>query len=140
VGPEAGRAEELSLILRSNSEHNAVMSDENQGPSRPLVGIVSLGFLAGAVVMWWWDPSGQWAEGAFGTMIRVGVVIGCLWLALPGRFGSRAGTKISPGLFVIVIASVAVICWRPRLVLLVIPLLGVISFVAVVLKPRTTQR
>jgi hypothetical protein len=128
------------LILRPNCEHNAGMRDENQGPSRPLVGFVSLGFLAGAVFMWWWDPAGQWAEGAFGTMIRVGVLIGCLWLALPGRFGSRAGTKISPSLFVIVIAAVAVVCWRPRLVLMVIPLLGVISFVAVVLKPRSTQR
>ena len=55
-------------------------------------------------------------------------------------FVSRAGTKISPSLFVIVIAAVAVVCWRPRLVLMVIPLLGVISFVAVVLKPRSTQR
>ena len=128
------------MILWAISEHNDGMTDENQGPSRPLVGIVSLGFLAGAVVVWWVDPSGQWAEGAFGTMIRVGVVVGCLWLALPGRFGSRAGTKISPSLFVIVIAAVAVICWRPRLVLLVIPLLAAISFVAVVLKPRSTQR
>ena len=116
------------------------MMDENQGPSRPLVGIVAVGFLAGAVAVWWADLDGQWAKGAIGTMIRIGVVIGCLWLALPGRFGSTAGTKISLKLFFIVIIGVGVICWRPRMVLYVIPLLGAISFIAVVLKPRTTQR
>lgn len=116
------------------------MTDEYQGPSRLLVGIMALGFLAGAAVVWWVDPEGQWAKGAIGGMVRLGVVIGCLWLALPGRFGSVVGTKITMKLFFVVFAAVAVICWRPRLVLLVIPLLGVIGFIAVVLKPRTTQR
>ncbi len=116
------------------------MTDEHQGPSRPLVGFMSLAFLAGAAVVWWVDPDGHWAEGAIGTMIRVGVVVGCFWFALPGRFGSAVGTKITPKLFVTIFIAVAVVCWRPRLVLLVIPLLGVIGFIAVVLKPRTTQR
>ena len=116
------------------------MTGESQGPSRPLVGVVSLAFLLGAACVWWVDPGGQWAEGAIGAMVRVGVVIGCLWLALPGRFGSAAGTKISLKLYFIVIAGVAVNCWRPRMVLLVIPLLGLIGFISVVIKPRTTQR
>ena len=116
------------------------MTDENQGPNRPLVGVVAVVFLVGAAAVWWADPAGQWADGAIGTMIRVGVVIGCLWLALPGRFGSAIGTKVSPKLFFVVIAAVSVICWRPRMALLVIPLLGVIGFIAVMLKPRTTQR
>jgi len=130
----------VSLTDGTASDHSAVMTEENRGPNRPLVGFVSLGFLLGAILVWWWDPAGHWAEGAIGGMIRIGVVVGCLWLALPGRFGTAAGTKVSPKLFWVVIAAVAVVCWRPRLVLVVIPLLGAISFLAVVLKPRVSQR
>ena len=45
------------------------MSENNQGPSRPLVGLVALGFLAAAVAVWWIDPDGQWAEGAKGCLL-----------------------------------------------------------------------
>ena len=120
--------------------HNAAMSENNQGPSRPLVGLVALGFLAAAVAVWWIDPDGQWAEGAKGGMVRIGVVFVCLWLALPGRFGSTPGTKITLKLFFIVIGIMAALAFRPKLFMVLLPFLGVITFIAVLFKPRTTQR
>jgi len=130
----------LSLIPRGISEHNARMGEKNRGPSRSLVGLVALGFLAAAAAVWWFDPEGQWAEGAKGGMIRIGVVFVCLWLALPGRFGSTPGTKITLKLFFIVVGVMAAFAWKPKVFLMLLPFLGVITFIAVVFKPRTTQR
>ncbi len=127
------------MIAGGVAEHNVAMTEPSGGPNRTLVGLVAIAFLVGALGVWWWDPSGHWAEGAIGGLVRIGVVIGCLWLALPGRFGSAPGTKISMKLFLGVMLVVAVICWRPRAVLIIIPLLGVIGFIAVVLKPRATR-
>jgi hypothetical protein len=128
------------LIQIVISEHNGRMSSENQAANRPLVGVLSLGCLVAAGVLWWQDPDWGGAEGAIGALIRVGIVMGVLWFALPGRLGTPIGSKISPKVFVFTLGGIALVAARPRIIVMLIPLLAVLGIAALILKPRSSQR
>ncbi len=116
------------------------MSSENQAANRPLVGVLSLGCLVSAGVLWWQGSQWGGTEGAIGALTRVGIVMGVLWFALPGRLGTPLGSKISPRVFFFTLGGIALIGAKPRIVFMMIPLLGVLGFVALILKPRSSQR
>ena len=116
------------------------MASQTSQVNRPLVGVVSLACFTGAAVVWWQFDDRPWSTAAVGSLTRIGLVMAALWLALPGRFGAIAGAKLSPKVFMFVLAGVALVAARPRTLLFMLPLLAVLGFFALVIRPRSTQR
>lgn len=110
--------------------HNALMSQEQITISRPLVGVLTLVCFAAALVIWLTNPAEEmWLAG----FVRVGLVMGALWLALPSRTRPAAWANVSPGMFVLIIVGVLLLPRYPRLL---IPLFIVLLVVGFVLRPR----
>ena len=97
---------------------------------RRLIGWLALVGLLGGAVCCAWAKSLQ--DGTGGSLLRVGFVLGALWLALPGQF--VAGTKsfsIWQGLAFLLVMLVVV--RRPWVVIPVLMILGALSLFA---RPR----
>lgn len=67
---------------------------------------------------------------AIASMTRVGAVLAAIWLAWDSL--RRPARWLPPGLAMIGVAAIIAIAVQPRLMLAVIPLMGVIGVVAVV--------
>ena len=85
--------------------------------NRTLLGILALGCLGSGIAM---VASGQGGEVA-GGLIKVGSVLGALWLALPSITGILARTP--KWLLTAAVIGMIVCVIRPQLLLLVVPLL-----------------
>ena len=94
--------------------------------TRPLLGLCALGLLIAGVVMiatpGWQDAAANYA----GVFIRVGLVLGALWLALPQIYGFFANTPrwllIGGGIGI----AVAAINWQ--LLLFIVPAVAALWF------------
>ncbi|MGD9855762.1 MAG: hypothetical protein AB7U20_12525 [Planctomycetaceae bacterium] len=110
------------------------MSDRSVPVNRTLVGVIAAACLcAGLVIMVVESPSNMWCA----AFLRVGLVCGAFWLALPGRGREAAWANVSPQLILGVLLAALVFVSRPRIfVILLIPL-AVIGFF---LRPRGRAR
>ena len=76
---------------------------------------------------------------ASAAMLRIGLVLGMLWLAWPSL--KRPAQWLPPGIALLVVLSLVVIAAQPRLILVVIPVAGgLISFGAVVRAFRNSNQ
>jgi len=102
--------------------------------SRPLVGILALLCLGGGLVLLLWDTS---TAPLGGTLLRVGVLLGALWLALPLRKSTTAAARFSPFVLVAVLAGLMLIVRRPAAI---IPSLVLVAVLGLLLRPWRSWR
>lgn len=107
------------------------MSQEKIEISRPMVGFLTIAcFVAAPVVHWQWPAEELW----FAGFIRVGLLMGALWLALPTRTRPAAWANVSPATFVGLIVAVILLPRYPRLI---VPGVGILLACHLFLKPKS---
>jgi hypothetical protein len=94
--------------------------------NRTALGLIALSLLVvGALAAWRGPPDGS-AAGFAGGCIRVGLVLGALWLALPqitGFFTRAPRWLLTASAIAVVVCAV-----KPILLVFVVPLLGLLWF------------
>ena len=75
-------------------------------------------------------------EGLDAALLRTGVLLGALWLALPSRKREAAWANVSPVAFVAILVAAVAFVARPRLLLIAIPVAIALGVVSVFLRPR----
>lgn len=113
--------------------------DQKVTINRTLVGSLALAFLVGFVIASAKDESDSTTL-AQSICMRVGVVLGALWLALPkdGTLGRWAEVSIAK-LLIIILALIAVVR-TPQRFLRFLPILLAVAAIGRYLKPRDKVR
>lgn len=102
--------------------------------NRALVGAISLVLLAAAAILSLMDTQEMWA----GACLKVGLVMGAFWLALPSFTRNPELGRVSLATLIGALA-VALIIGRTRVPLkIVLPTLGAFVFAVRILGPRRT--
>lgn len=110
------------------------MSNSAPLVNRPLVGLLAIVCVATGVLVVGFDSfENPWA----GSLIRVGVVLAVLWMALPTSTRRAAWTGMSPW---ITVAVVAIALFAVRRPLVFFPAAAAIILAVLVLKPRNGAR
>ncbi len=94
---------------------------------RPTVGVLALALLVISIALRIWYPSDTATADA---CLRPALVFGLLWLALPQM------RQLPRWMTVAVAVAALVVLWRPKALLLVLPILAAMW----VLRPRRTKR
>jgi hypothetical protein len=97
--------------------------------NRPLIGVAALGCLLAAGGVWLLAPDHDAALAAF---LRVGLVMGALWLALPSTGESVAWAKIAP----ILAGSVVLIVISRKAFLFLLPAVLFLAVVFAIVLPK----
>lgn len=93
---------------------------------RPTVGIIAAGLLITWVTLGIWPPAWEGVAALQGACLRIGLVMGAFWIALPQL-------RPLPGWLVTLAAVLAVlIAWQPKRLIFLAPLVIVLWF----LRPR----
>lgn len=101
--------------------------------SRTMVGVLTIGcFVLAGVVKMVWPSDAMW----FAGFIRVGLVMGALWLALPTKTRPAAWANVSPATFVGLLVGAVLLPRYPRVVVVSGIILLALNFV---LKPRGSR-
>jgi hypothetical protein len=108
---------------------------ETQVPvNRTLVGVLSLVcVIAGGVIGWVDSIENVWC----GSFVRVGLLLGAFWVALPGRNREAAWANVSPWTLVIALGTAVVFVRRPRIFFAILVLVVIAAFV---IRPRPRRR
>jgi hypothetical protein len=106
-----------------------MISEEELRSKRVYVGILAIGFLIAGLVVFAAHPD---REGVQGALLRVGVLLGAFWLALPTKTRPAAWSKVSP---LTIGIAVAVAAFLPRL-RYVLPLVAAVAAIAWYTRPR----
>ncbi|QDS92297.1 hypothetical protein FF011L_10390 [Roseimaritima multifibrata] len=103
------------------------------GWRRPLILVLSIVLLAvGAFVRATTDESsGHWNFGT-GTLLRLGLTFGALWLAWPSL--QRPASWLPAGMPFLMLVGVGVIAAQPRLVVAVVPAIGLLFALSVAVR------
>lgn len=113
-----------------------VMTASSAPPSefkRSRIGWAALACLLSAAGLWWLAP-GQ--EGVMAGLLRIGIVLGCLWLALPATGGSLAWNKIIP----VIIGLAVLVAVSRRAFLFLLPGIVLLGILLALLRPRKKHR
>ncbi len=106
------------------------MSQQQVPVNRTLVGVLAIVcVVAGAVVGYVDSIENVWC----GSFIRVGVLLGTLWVALPSRTREAAWANVSPWTLVAALGAALVFVRRPKIFFAIILLVIVAT---VIIKPR----
>jgi hypothetical protein len=97
---------------------------------RHLIGILGLVLLLGVLTTWNWEPEGAWAASVKSACWRLGPLLVMLWFALPEL------ERMPRWLWMPVGAAFVLVALRPRLALVLIPLIALLA----VLRPRFGRR
>lgn len=96
---------------------------------RAVLGVISLALIAwGVADMVWWDTAGGGTTG--GVLLRAGLVLGAIWLALPGL------RRVPRNVLIWAAGVAALLVARPRLLLIGLPAAIVL---AVLTGPRRSR-
>ncbi|HEY2251363.1 MAG TPA: hypothetical protein VGH74_09895 [Planctomycetaceae bacterium] len=114
------------------------MNDSPLAVRKLIVGIIALGCLATAAGLWIFadDPI---RNPVVSVTMRLGIMLGALWLALPRQGESLAWEKCLPAV-VAVITVLAFVRGSWRVLIYAIPAAIVVGIAAVFLRPRPKRR
>jgi hypothetical protein len=114
------------------------MTSHTAQVNRIAIGLLSLGCLAGAIVMMPWATDSSSLALLQGGLARGGLLCGALWLALPGRHQEAAWANLSPktvgGLLLAVLLTMRI----PLRIL--IPAIATVGVLIILLRPRPKKR
>jgi hypothetical protein len=100
---------------------------------RTLVGLIALGCLSAAATIGVVD---SWENLWCAAFVRVGLLMGAFWLALPSRRREAAWANVSPYTIVAALVAVFIVArWRSAL-----PVVIGVGALALVLRPRQRRR
>lgn len=109
------------------------MADRQVAVNRTLVGLIALGCLGAAVAIGALDT---WENMWCAAFVRVGLLMGAFWLALPSRNREAAWANVSPYTIVAALLAVFIVArWRTAL-----PIVIVVVILALILRPRQRRR
>jgi hypothetical protein len=109
------------------------MTDQRVPVNRSLVGLIALACLGAAATIGILDT---WQNMWCAAFVRVGLLMGAFWLALPSRHREAAWANVSPYTILAALVAVFVVArWRSAL-----PIVVVIAVLALVLRPRQRRR
>jgi hypothetical protein len=101
--------------------------------NRTLVGLIALGCLGAALMIGLVDT---WQNMWCAAFVRVGLLMGAFWLALPSRNREAAWANLSPYTILAALVAVVVVArWRSAL-----PIVIVVGILALLLRPRERRR
>ncbi|MBM4074203.1 MAG: hypothetical protein FJ267_00990 [Planctomycetes bacterium] len=104
------------------------MNNQNVRINRPLVGVLSLGLMAIAGLLWLSGIEGN-QEMWSGACLKVGVVLGALWLALPSLTRTQDFGTASAGAILAVIVVILMIGRTKVPLSIIIPAVMTFAFV-----------
>lgn len=125
-----------SLLL-----HNQGMTTKTIPVNRTVVGLIALGCLGTAIGLVFttdWMPDNNSIALLQGGLARVGLLMGAIWLALPGRNQPAAWANVSPRTLVGLLLAV-ILTTRIQLRVL-IPAALVMGVICMILRPRPKKR
>jgi len=112
----------------------AAMAEQQISVNRTLVGVIAAACLVAGVAIGFLDEfTNLWCA----AFIRVGLVMGALWIALPTRDRKAAWANVSPVTLVAVLAVAVMLAGRPRVFF---PLLVVAAILWFFVRPRRSTR
>jgi hypothetical protein len=91
---------------------------------RPTIGAITVALFVIALVLWMVEPQGDNTLAL--ACVRVGIIMGVLWLALPQLL------LLPRWIVLIVVGAVAVVCFKPKALLFALPVLVLLA----VMRPR----
>lgn len=94
-----------------------------------MVMCLSVGLLTGSLLCWLLTDK-SWSTFASAAMGRIGLVMGALWLAWPSL--SRPARWLPPGIAVACVLGLIVLAAQPKLLVFVLPAIGVLTFLATI--------
>ncbi|MDZ4689167.1 MAG: hypothetical protein SH850_29170 [Planctomycetaceae bacterium] len=107
--------------------------------NRALVGCIALGCLVAGGLWWAWERGeapGLWP----GAFLRVGLVMGAFWLAMPTHTREAAWARVSIWNLIGGIAALVVIARTKFPIKILIPGLMILAVTILVLRPRPKAR
>lgn len=109
------------------------MSDGKIAVNRTLVGVLAVVFLALGAGVWGLGDGSSSQEGFYAASLRMGLLLGAFWLALPSKNREAAWANVSPWTFVAGVALLLMVVRRPRVF---VPLLAILAIAALFIRPR----
>lgn len=113
------------------------MAQQKVAVNRTLTGILTIVCLVSGFAMLVYMPA---REAVAAALIRVGLLLGAFWLALPTKTREAAWANVSPALLIGSLAAAVAIAVRPALIRVLLPILVALLIVGYVLKPRDKRR
>ncbi len=115
------------------------MSDPKIPVNRTLVGLLSCACLVAAGYLFFFMEADRTTRTLMwsAAFVRVGLLMGAFWLALPTKNRDAAWAGVSPWQFIGGLLAVAAIALRPRVAIPFLVLLAVVGFF---LRPRPKYR
>ncbi len=110
------------------------MPEKSVSVNRTLVGVIAVACLCAGLAIGLMDSFANLWCAAF---VRVGLVTGALWIALPSRGRDAAWANISPLTLVVVILGALLFARRPKVFF---PLLALFAVLGLFLRPRGRPR
>ncbi len=104
---------------------------------RVIVLVLAIVLLIGFVLARWLGDE-SWLRVASNAMGRIGMVMGALWLAWPSL--AKPARWLPPGIAVACVLALCVLAAQPRLVVFVLPAIGVLTFVATIARGMRNQK
>ena len=118
--------------------HNALMKQRTVGVNRTLVGMIALVCLLAAIVLLIMSQSVDTRARLWGAaFLRVGLLMGAFWIAMPSEHREAAYADISWRTLLGLLLAVFAVARYPRTVL---PLLVIVALIGFVLRPRGAKR
>jgi hypothetical protein len=124
----------MSFRFLARWNETRFMPEKSISINRTLVGIIAAVCLGAAGMIALVDSHENVWCAAF---IRVGLVTGAFWLALPSRHREAAWAHVSPHTLLLVLLAALVFVKRP---LVFLPLLAVLTIIGLLLRPRGGRR
>ncbi|MEZ6058688.1 MAG: hypothetical protein R3C01_18455 [Planctomycetaceae bacterium] len=109
------------------------MSDGKIAVNRSLVGVLAAIFLLLGAAVWAFGSGSSSEEGFYAASLRMGLLLGAFWVALPTKNRAAAWANVSPWTFVGSMILIFLTVRRPRVFL---PLLIGLALVAYFIRPR----
>jgi hypothetical protein len=113
------------------------MSSQKIEISRPLVGVLTLACLVAAAAVWAFGASQKDAPLWIAGFLRVGILLGALWLALPTASRAPAWANVSPWTLVGLLLMIYLV---GRYKWAMIPVLVTVATIGFFLRPREKRR
>jgi hypothetical protein len=102
-----------------------------------IVGLIALACLVTAAAMWIFTDDPQ-TNAANAVAMRLGIMLGALWLALPSRGESLAWGKALPAVLAVIAVLALVRNWR--VLIYAIPIAILVAIAAAFIRPRSKRR
>ena len=112
------------------------MNNQSVPINRPLVGIITVACFVAAGVIWQFrlDAENQmWLAG----FVRVGLLMGAFWLALPSKGRTAAWANVSPWTLAGILLAIFTVVRFPRTI---VPLVLSLGLIGIFLRPKQRAR